>query len=60
MSATLKRRDKRQGRKKRFDVDRFLERLERRLVRIVLLVCASITFAAVLIREIQVLVHEIH
>jgi hypothetical protein len=56
----LRRQNQGQEKQKRFDVDRFLEKLERRFIRIVVLVGAAIMFAEVLIREIQVLVHEIH
>jgi hypothetical protein len=56
----LRYRNQRQEKQKRFDVDRFLEKLERRFIRIAVLVSAAIMFVAVLIREIQVLVHEIH
>jgi hypothetical protein len=61
MSVPLLRcRNQRQEKQKRLDVDRFLEKLERRFIRIAVLVSAAIMFVAVLIREIQVLVHEIH
>jgi hypothetical protein len=56
----LRYRNQRQEKQKRFDVDRFLEKLERRFIRFAVLVSAAIMFVAVLIREIQVLVHEIH
>jgi hypothetical protein len=53
MSATLRCRNHRRERKKRFDVDRFLEKLEGRIIRIAVLVGTLILIA-------KVLIHEIH
>jgi len=53
MSAPLLRcRNQRQEKQKRFDVDRFLEKLEGRIIRIAVLIGTLILIAKVLIHEI--------